>query len=248
MNALMLTSIRSGSTYLYNMLKDTGAFSFPAVYNSSPLLKDQYNYGEFFSPNHEHDPWDRLGVPKTRELCIQNLKMKANQPFKAPCLLKVLKEQYEYYMLTYDDRPLIESLFPAPKYIWLNRGDIYARTVSAYIFFVTKTPHLWNKGMKNKYDTQKVPFDAKGLLDVYYNHVKSGDWSAYLDGIDYLPVEYEDLVNKPEETLDRCLDYLGYAGKFDVKSIVEKQPKFKTERPESKEFIEKLKRMLVKML
>lgn len=241
--------MRSGSTYLFNLLRDTGKFSFPAPQSNHPSLKPQHTAGEFLAPNHQIDPWDVLGVPKTREMCIQNLKVKANQPFKPPALLKILKEQYEYYMLDHADRPLIESLFPNTKYIWLERKDIYARAVSAYQFFVSKTPHLWSQEMKRRYDSTKIPFDAKGVQDVFYNHIKDCDWSGFLDGAPHHYVEYEDLVSNPVRVLTGCLTHLGLSPNgTEVQAIVNKQPKFKTERPETKLQIERLKRMLVKML
>jgi LPS sulfotransferase NodH len=248
-NVLILTAMRSGSTYLFNMLRDTGHFNFPSPQSSHPSLKSQHAVGEFFAPNHNLDPWDTLGVPKSREMCIQNLKLKANQPFKHPALLKVLKEQFEYYMLDHTDRPLIESLFPDTKYIWLERKDIFARAVSAYQFFVSKTPHLWTQDMKRKYDSTKIPFDAKGVQDVFYNHVKDCDWSSFLEGAAHHYVEYEDLVSKPQLVLTECMMHLGYPIQVSkIKEIVDKQPKFKTERLETKEHIERLKRSLVKML
>ena len=249
MNVLILTAMRSGSTYLYNMLRDTEKFSFPSPHSNHPSLKPQQEVGEFFAPNHRLDPWDTLGVPRTREMCLQHLKVKANQPFKPPCLLKVLKEQYEYYNLGYEDRPIIESLFPGTKYIWLERQDLYARAVSAYQFFVSKTPHLWDRGMKQKYDSQNITFDIKGMQDVFYNHVKDCNWEPFLGDASFHYVEYEQVVDYPESTLENCLTYLGYKpGTFDVEKIVAKQPKFKTERPETKAQIERLKKSLVKML
>lgn len=246
MNVLMLTAMRSGSTYLFNMLKATGSFSFPAPHAEHPSLKAQAEIGEFLAPNGYLDPWDVHGIPKTKELCEQHLKKKANLPFRPPCLLKILKEHFEYYLLDYDDRPLVETLFPKPKYIWLEREDVFARTVSAYQFFVSKMPHLWNERMQAEYKAKEIPWDTKGILDVYYNHVKNCDWGPFLEGANHHHVEYEDLIARPQEVLQGCLDYLGMKG--DVESIVAKQPKIKTERPETKEYVQRLKRTLTGML
>lgn len=243
----MLTAMRSGSTYLYRMLKGTKLFGFPDPHREHPSLKPQHDVGEFFAPNPHIDPWEILEIPRTKEICIQNLKVKANQPFKSPCLLKVLKEQYEYYMLDHKDRPLIESLFPATKYIWLERENLIDRAVSAYIFFTTKTPHLYNQKMADEYRKKEVTWDGAGMLDVYFNHMKDCDWAPFLGDSPFLKVSYENLVAQPAETLRKCLDYLRLdpRGTIDVEKIAREQPKLRTERPESAIFREKLKKQLL---
>lgn len=235
--------MRSGSTFLCNMLKDTKVFDYPNVFDSDPLLKIQSDAAEFLAPNHNLDPWDKLGIPKTKDLCIKHLEMKASQYFNPPVLIKLLKEQYKYYLLEPSDRTTIEAYFPNPKYIWLERKDIFARTISAYQFFVSKTPHIWDKNMKSAYEKKRINFDIKGVLDVYNNHIKDGNWNDYLNEANYHYIEYEDLIADPTQVLKGCLNFLKITN-IDAKQIVEKQPKFKTERPETQQYIKKLKRLV----
>jgi LPS sulfotransferase NodH len=249
MNVFMLTAIRSGSTYLLHLLRDTGFFHYPAVHDPHESLVPQHEIHEFFAPNPFIDPWIVGNREKTREECMSHLRHRLMYMQKQPCLFKVLMEQYNYYMLELDaeDRRMIEDAIPGLRYIWLERSDIIARTVSAYILFNSKTDHIYSQKAYDDYMQKAVHIDEKGLLDVYKNHVKRGNWSPFLHGTDYLKVEYEDLVAKPKETLIRCLDHLGlgYDG-LDLQAIVDKQPKFKTERPESKEWMDKLRKILRK--
>ena len=250
MNVWILTGIRSGSTLLYNLMRDTGLFSFPEPHSDHPSLKPQRDVGEFCAPNHNIDPWDVMGIVKTKEMSVQYLKMKARLAGPGHNLLKVPMEQFQYYLLDYKDRPLIESLFPDSRYIWLEREDMIARAVSAYIFFTTKTPHVWTEKMNQEYRNKKVPFDANGILDVYFNHLKPCDWSPFLEGTTYLKVTYEELVGNPAVVLRRCIDWLGLDGlhRIDHLNITARQPKFRTERPETEEFKRRLKSLMIGML
>lgn len=252
MNVFLLTAMRSGSTYLVRMLKDTGFFHYPEPHVDHTSLTPQRAINEYLAPNPYVDPWyDEEGkeVPdvKNRETCINYLEFKAAFMRRQPCLFKILMEQYRYYMLEDHDRPLVESIFPDLKYIWLERSDVLARVVSAYIFFKSNVDHIHDQEGYNTYMSKAVEIDEKGLLDVYKNHVKGCDWSTYLGGVDYLKLEYEDLVAQPEESLRKCLDHLGLGySHLDLKAIVDRQPKFKTERPESEEWKNRLRQVLRK--
>lgn len=250
MNLWILTGLRSGSTLLWKLLWDTKLFSYPDKHSDHPSLDLQRSVGEFLAPNHNIDPWDVLQVPKTREMTIQYLKMKSKLAGTENNVMKLPIEQYHYYLLDHNDRPLIQSLFPDSRFIWLEREDIYARTVSAYIFFTTRTAHLQNQKQKDEWLKKPVPWNSQGILDVYYNHIKKCDWGSFLEGENYLKVSYEELVADPALTLKKCMDWAGVDGRqrLDYKGIADRQPKFKTERPETQEYIKKLKRLLIGMI
>jgi LPS sulfotransferase NodH len=257
---MILTAMRSGSTYLANMLWDTGLLAYPDLHDIHASLKPQAEVFEFMAPNHNVDPWDVRKFPKIRDVCIQQLKFKFSfQPDDKPCLFKILKEQFDYYLLENTDRPFIEAQVPGVKYIWLERKDKLARAVSAYQFFVTKMPHLWDEKMLKEYRSKDIPWDPKGMLDVYYNHVKDCDWYGFLHPLQekkpgdwkvdndsaYLKVEYEDLIARPTYVLSECVSFLGYGAKnLNIQAIVNKQPKIKTERAETQEYIKKLTNLL----
>ncbi len=245
MNVFILTGIRSGSTYLINMLNQTSLFHYPESWSQHPSLIDQRIINEFFAPNHNIDPW--LENSKTRDQTISHLKYKLSFIRQEPCLFKVLMEQYQYYLLDAKDRLLLEKLIPDLRYIWLERSDIIARTVSAYMFFKSTTAHLATQQEYDNYMKKAIEVDEQGLIDVYKNHVKRANWSEFLDGTNYLKINYEDLVAKPFQTMQRILLFLGLnLLNKNLMEIVEAQPKFKTERPESKEWQEKLRRILRK--
>jgi LPS sulfotransferase NodH len=247
MNVFLLSAIRSGSTYLINMLGDTGLFHYPEAHSGHKSLVPQRKIREFLAPNHHVDPWWLNGreTPANRQESISYLRHKVSFMTEQPCLFKILMEQYQYYLLDHNDRSLMESLFPDLKYIWLERSDIIARTVSAYIFFRSKIDHIYDQKSYDAYMDEAVHLDKEGLLDVYKNHVKRCDWAKYLNGVNYLKVDYDDLVARPQETLKECLDYLGLAyNHIDLQAIVDRHPKFKTERPESAAWKDTLRALL----
>jgi LPS sulfotransferase NodH len=254
MNVFILSAIRSGSTYLSNMIWDTKLFHYPEAHSDHPSLVPQRKIREFLAPNPQIDPWSMLAsLPDVttcelnRSNAIAHLRHKCSFIQKQPCLFKILMEQYQYYLLKMSDRALIEELIPDLKYIWLERRDIIARTVSAYLFFKSRVDHVCTQKAYNEYMSRAVEVDEKGLLDVYKNHVKRCDWSEFLSGTDYLKVDYEDLIVQPEVEMKRCIEFLDIPiGAEEIAWIVANQPKFKTERPESIEWQRKLKQMLRK--
>lgn len=245
MHVLILSAIRSGSTYLLHLLRDTGFFYYAEPHDPHPSLVQQMAIHEFLAPNAAIEPWAVEGRDKTRDDCLDYLEVKCAFILRQPCLFKILMEQYSHYMLTPEDRPIVESFIPDPRYIWLERGDVVARTVSAYLFFKSRTDHIYDQKSYDDYMGRAVDIDAEGLMDVYRNHVQECDWSRYLYGADYLKIEYEDLIAHPRDTLEKCLKHLGmgYEG-LDMQAIVDRQPKFKTERPESEMWKQTLRRMI----
>lgn len=245
MNCFVLTAIRSGSTYLTRMLGEAGGFGFPAPHSDHPSLKPQQAIREFFAPNPYLDPWGT--GQKTREEAVAHLRLKLSFMGQQPCLFKVLMEQYQYYMLGGQDRALVEAMVPGLEYVWLERRDLVARTVSAYMFFHTNTDHIYDQKSYDAYMRRAVRVDERGLLDVYRNHVKRCDWSEFLGDAPHLKVSYEDLIADPQTTLTRCMDHLKipYAAGA-LEAVAASHPRFKTERPESPAWKERLRRLLRK--
>lgn len=243
MHCFILTAMRSGSTYLTNLLWSTGLFHYPDAHAEHPSLEPQRRIREFMAPNIALDPWGT--GEKTREQAIAHLRHRLSFMHREPCLFKILMEQYNYYMLGDDDRPLVEEMIPGLKYIWLERKDLIARVVSAYIFFHSHVDHIYDQHSYDDYMSRQVDIDEAGLLDVYENHVKKCNWSPYLRGTTCLRLSYEELVAEPEETLAKCLVYLGLDhSHLDLAALVDAHPKYKTERPENRMWQEKLKGIL----
>lgn len=230
------------------MLWDTGLFHYLAPHSEHPSLAYQRSYGEALAPNHAIDPWDVLQVPKTREMTIQYLKMKARLAGPGPNLLKVHMEHFDYYLLEHSDGELLRELFPDSRFIWLEREDIFARTISAWFSFSSKVPHIKDEKTRQQYFKKAIPFDANGILDVYYNHVKKCNWGPFLEGSEHLKVTYEKLIANPADTLRTCLDWLDTGTTVDCAGIAARQTTIRTERPETREYIKRLKKLLTGMI
>ncbi len=247
MNVFILTAVRSGSTYLMHMLRDTGLFHYPELHDPHPSLILQHEIQEFFADNEHIDPWVINQEKKTKAACIKYLEYKLKFMHKEPCLFKVLKKQYYYYLLENSDRSLIESMIPGLKYIWLERSDFIARAVSEYFFIKSKIDHLYDYKSYSDYMSTNIHIELYDIIDIYKKETERCDWSEFLGEKEYIKIEYEDLIKNPIIALTRCLDHLGLDySNIDLQKIVDKQPKFKTQRPESKYWMELLRRELKK--
>lgn len=251
MNCVILTAIRSGSTLLCNLLRDTQYLRKPNVISTHPSLERQRNSFEIMAPNPFVDPWNVMKVTKTKEFCMEYFEKKTGplrQHDHINNLLKIPMEHYEYYCLTSKDRLFIEEMIPNIKFIWLERQDILARTISAYFFFRSKIPHIMDQETHKKYSEMQIPFDMQGIMDVYHNHIKQSSWESFLNNVQYHKVEYENLVTNPMQELLKVLEFLELPTDINRQTILSSQSWVKTERPESREYIEMLDRSLIGVL
>lgn len=256
MNCVILTAIRSGSTLLCNLLNQTGYFRYPQLVTTHPTMSRQLKSFEMLAPNPVLDPWlNKRGI-KTKEACIEQLEIKTMTLRKQlvykheyrPAIIKIPMEHYQYYLLTQSDKNIIEEFIPNARFIWLERKDMLARTISAYFFFKSKVAHINSQNIHRKYLESQIPFYADEVLDVYFNHLKGCDWGPFLEGAKYLKIDYEDLISDPMNELIRSLEFLGIESKsIDRRKILSNQSWVKTERPETKEYIEQLQRCLIEL-
>jgi LPS sulfotransferase NodH len=155
---------------------------------------------------------------------------------KPPLYAKVLIDQFNK-LFTVADKPLIESKVPNLKYILLRRKDIVAQAVSYYIADMTgyiltpKNYSAWNTPVV--YDEAEIRKRYKILKDNYEI------WMPYLEGSDYLEIDYETLVAEPKKTLIKVLDYLEM--NYDEQKLNITVETLPTTKKENAVFIQKFK-------
>ncbi len=185
MNCIILTANGNGSELLCNFLRKTKYFNHYRSLSTHP--NSQKKDFEIMAPNRHVDPWHVLNTIKTKEFCKDYFKIKTSvlQGDK-PFIIKIPIEHYEYY--NSPDRSFIEENIPNPKYIWFKRENKAARAMSVYFKF-----------------SEQIRYEE--LLNTYFS-LADEDWTNFLHDVDYLEIEYEDLVSSPTQMLNSCLDFL----------------------------------------
>lgn len=139
-----------------------------------------------------------------------------------PPVSKILRGHFDL-IFTNNHKSYIETRLPNLRYIYLERNlkDI---AVSNYISEMTdcwhiryrhdpmlhKIPEGHIERMSEKEFLEKdVPIDEKKLLSQYHTaQIQHGNWLNYLQGTPYLHLHFDELVQYPEVTTKRALEFL----------------------------------------
>jgi trehalose 2-sulfotransferase len=120
------------------------------------------------------------------------------------------------------DGDVLASVFPAPHHVWLTREDTIAQAVS---WWRAMTSGKWTDGRPV---TGEPRFDADGIagrLDRVEEH--NAAWRGWFtaNGIEPLPLTYEELTAEPAGAVRRTLAFLGVPlpDGLTVEHVTEKQ-------------------------
>lgn len=147
------------------------------------------------------------------------------------------------YSIKYDSR-FVRRIFPDISFIRLTR-NVVSHAVSLYIARSTTKYHIYDKNTLDTYLKTKIEIDDARLLEAYKDAVNyTESWSRFLDGTErLLRVNYEDLVEKPVDTLSSILNFLGV--QTDVQAAVNRtlgneKRLFRMTRPDAQIFEDRL--------
>jgi LPS sulfotransferase NodH len=216
----ILTTPRTGSTYLCDLLNSTGLFGDHKT--SSPVTNKvdrwtEYYCKDFFKPEFLMNP---------------------------PPINKIHHADFFEYFGHSD----LSRILPGVKYVLLKRKDIYAVTVSKY--FVLEGAHFmdgkerWNIHTQSDIDKMQrmnLAFNKTRMMNLH-QRTKLADaaWDEYLKDKEFLEMQYEDLIHDPTGCVKQVLALMGMEGKPDLNS--EKMP-MKLDHPQKKLFAERLKKL-----
>jgi LPS sulfotransferase NodH len=142
-------------------------------------------------------------------------------------------------------REQFESLLPACRYILIHRKDLYAQAVSMYIAKCTDQYHLFSQNARAEYLNQQIDFNEEMILKMYKDACAYPTaWSTFLNGADYLQIYYEDLISDPAATLNKVCRHLDVVlTELEITACVSRHRLLPTTRPETDEFIHRLKQL-----
>ena len=214
----ILSSPRTGSTYLCDLLNSTGLFG---------------NNGTSDPVTGEVDRW-------TEYYCAKFFKN--SYIVNPPKINKIHYCQYENFFGNYD----VSNILPKMKYVLLRRKDICAVAVSKY--FVTEgAPFMDNKERWNIHNEEevkimqnmKLKFNKQKMI-MNYNKSKKEyfEWDNFLKDKQFIEIEYEKLVEDPIGSTKKVLNYMGLEGSpyiLDVKNPI------KLDHPQKNNFCQYLK-------
>ena len=135
----------------------------------------------------------------------------------------------------------IENKIPNIKYIKLSRKDIFKTAISYYFVQKNKAWTLEQLSKKKKIES-RIKFEESEALDAFQKCMNFKNfWKAELKEKNFLEIYFEDLIQNPQNIVDKILDYFEINQKIKIKPLVEK---FKMTYPLSNEYSEKLKTLV----
>ena len=245
-NIWVLSNYRSGSIFLCKFLETSGNYpegTFSEKFNPNrPDTLKKYYTDTFF--NSAYRKWENGDLETRRKLFFKHVIKKQLLPDR----MKFMREQFlDTCGLVDGDKPLIESLLPGIKYIFLKRNDVYSIAVSNYIALQTGKWVL-KPEEKQQYSKTPILYDEAKLLALYkkcYYYVQENNWDLFLGAEAHFYIEFEKLVNDPFDTFSSLLKFLDIPPELvDVEKYVKSYQFIPTIRPETEELVGKLKQIL----
>jgi LPS sulfotransferase NodH len=212
MSCWILSTVRTGSSYLCNILNKTNLFT------------------DIFCEKFPH--FD----------CQKNLLD------NLPSHTKVHYSQFKRF-LDEADKDHIETILTNLKYILITRHDRASQVVSFCIAKKYRKFYLYTPKSAEEWFATHVELTDKELLDAWDELGDCGTkWDKYLEGSEYCRVEYQDLVDRPKDELQRVLSYLQMAVSEEVlERAVSSSTMFRMTKPENEVYVQRLKKLNIRI-
>jgi LPS sulfotransferase NodH len=166
-----------------------------------------------------------------------------NQIVGLPKYAKVPRCQFEK-LFEDSNRGQIEAVLPGLKYIYLTRKDLVEQAVSNYFANITCKWNFIDKKELEEYKSRRVPYN-KSYMIMMYRHTKeyAAKWNNYLKEVDSFHIDYSEL--KDVVKLDSLLRFLNIEHtKQKITDALNGIQYMKIERPETKEYVSKLRKLI----
>lgn len=192
---IICTTPRSGSNLLCGLLSSSNKMGNPSEYLNPwgsfiPLAKN----------NHLLDSQGRISMEAYLKYFIEK-KSTSNGCFG----LKLLFGQLERF----GEFQAVKDFLQQSRYIWLVRQDTIAQAVSLYI--ATETD-AWKSFTEEKKSREKLEYNEKKIYDYIEKIIRHNlEWKKFflVNQIEYLQVNYEDLIVTPQTICQKICNFCG---------------------------------------
>ncbi len=171
----------------------------------------------------------------------------ANDPFQY-AYNKAMRPDFIKRGFTDECKKYIEIKLPGLRYISLKRRNVFETAVSLYFVKLTEVWEIKRERDLDNYFDINIPYDEKRLLDCYREcKDKYHCWDNYLLNTPHVEVVYEDLLHDPVDALRRIVNFMEIPIRTTathLQGIVNRNRRQKMTRPETPEYIEKLKKLV----
>ena len=114
------------------------------------------------------------------------------------------------------DGAIVESVFPAPRFVWIRRQDRVAQAVSFYRATMTNLWRVWPDGRSGRAPMKPIPRALPYDFDTIARRLRTIErceaaWAKFLagQGLPFLEVTYEEVAADLRSTVLRVLDFMG---------------------------------------
>ena len=159
---------------------------------------------------------------------------------KPPLNAKMIFEQFNKILpnTTASD---IKNIMPNIKFVYLKRNNTLEHLSSLYFARFTGAYYLSNKNQLEWYYNLPVKFYPILIKTLYEEIIEyQNNWNNFLTE-DYLTIEYEDLIENPQKTIEKIAEYCEIRAEIKLESSLVKMT-----RPELSNFIAYAKQVLFK--
>ena len=181
--------------------------------------------------------------PKFREFNL-DLEKKEQILFNLPKYIKLQRIFFEFKgFCDYDDKNKILKKYPNIKFIITQRKNIYEQTVSTYFAEYSKKWSINNKKELEKYKKLVIPYNEKELIRLFkrnYDHINC--WDNFVQNTNYIKVNYEEITNNYYVFFKKICNFIKL--KIEINKNIDKISLIKLQRKETKEYVEKLKKII----
>lgn len=196
----ILAHPRSGSTYLTRLLNNTQIF-------------DDQRFDEYFSSRYEYDGIESLIKNPCKNCKVLHVQFNRVFNHGGMRLIDPISNECQIELPDKNIRIEIEKIFNI-KYVRLTRNII--DTITSY-YIASKSNEMINERSFFVINNQKdqhilcnldIPFDIELLEKIYKATIHYDKiWNDFLDGVEYLPIDYNELAGRPLEVLVDVLEH-----------------------------------------
>jgi trehalose 2-sulfotransferase len=200
---LICATQRSGSNLLCEILRGTGLAGNPKEYFFEGF---QSSWFEVFGVNSFSDYLQSVVKATATDNGVFGAKIMADHFWH---FIDKTRQTPPYQAQDIAPAELLVSLFPGLHYIWLTRRDRIRQAVS---YIKATQSDIWHSWEILRRPEKKLSYNAKAIrASVQYLIWQDALWQDYFAqaGIVPLTLVYEDFSQRPRETAEQIIDYLG---------------------------------------
>lgn len=216
LNCWILCTPRTGSTFLCELLNNSGAFE---SYDD-PRLKERRGPLE---RGRAFNEWlrlyeDALDFAQNPPGCLKCIfhqylevfgKVDKSKRYAPGYYPEVYSLEFAATVLDEFNIEFLRSHIQDLQFVRLTRRDVVSHSVSLYFARMTQQYHIYSQEQLDEYLKRSVPYNRSIILPIHRDAVALNSvWDKFVWGKDFLDVYYEDLIDDPASVLKSVLSYL----------------------------------------